>query len=280
MTPRNLLVGMVLVGCLAVGMAALVLYLILSRLEDDRDAALTERLGSVSMVIDEADTALVKQAESLGRDPDVLAVVFPGAPGTHGNSPAPTALLNERTADIILVVDGKGSPLIRAPSRIALANLRLPELTGRGTFVSVIDGLPYLLGAAPVLPPDPDRERPGRPAMALVGRRLDLVAAPLVAGSPHVDIAVIDEDRLVWSTLAGLPADGWKERTQKGLKVRGVRTQDHEYILFPVSNVGRQSVWALVPRHRPPTAGIGVAPAADRGRDRGRGGTGTAGDPA
>ena len=107
----------------------------------------------------------------------------------------------------------------------------------------------YVLGVAPVLPPDPDRAPTGLVPMALVGRRLEQIIAPLVAGSPRVDIAVIEGDDLVWSTLTGLPARGWQERTDTPPgQARGFRLRDQQYGLYAVTRVDNRGIWAIVPR--------------------------------
>ena len=227
------------------------LYVSLSGLDTDRDAALNERVGSVSGAIDEAQQQLTAQADSVAHDQSVLSVLYPSTTVSPLLGSAKDLLLSERIADLILVLDANRKPVIRAPSRLAFSDLRLPPSLRRGAVVAMMDGHMYVLGVAPVLPPEPDRVPAGPVPMALVGRRLEQIIAPLVSGSPRVDIAVIEGDDLVWSTLAGLPAGGWKERTDTPPgQARRFQRRDQQYGLYAVTRVDNRGIWAIVPRGR------------------------------
>ncbi|HVQ77417.1 MAG TPA: GAF domain-containing protein [Candidatus Binatia bacterium] len=249
LTARSVLIGLGMVIAAAALVAAVVLYVSLSGLEAERIAALDERQSSVAGAIEAAERQLSSEAESLARDPAVISVVFPGPTGvsTDGSPPA-FAMLTEGIAELLVVLDAQGAPVIRAPPR-AFSSARLPEPLRRGGAVGIIDEQAYLLGVALVPPPDRERTSSRAAATVLVGRRLHELSGPLITGSPRGDIAVLDGDELIWSTLPGLPPRGWRELTRgPAAEAHSLLFQGRDYGLHSLTRIDTRGVWALVPR--------------------------------
>jgi GAF domain-containing protein/ActR/RegA family two-component response regulator len=169
------------------------------------------------LAVEQAQQALRREARILAQDPAVVEGVARNDWATlaRGASPRLTSLTVDRIADLVLVVDGAGAPLVQVPATprppAAAALAPPPAVTGG---VQTINGRVYVVGVAPVFADGRGaggaREREGTALGAVVaGRRIDRVAA----GSALVALA---GDRLLGASLRAAPAAGWETALRAG----------------------------------------------------------------
>jgi len=185
----------------------------------------------------EAQEVVVREARLVARDPGVVLGAQRGdwAVLAREISPRLVSLTSESLADLVLVTDSAGQPLVQVP---ALPAAPIPELLRQvepGALLRVIGGHAHVIGVAPILAPD--GQRVGTTAVA---RRFDRLAPPPGLSEGPALVAVAG-DVLVGATRLALPAQGWAHAVAAGARALGEET-------WTVRRVpGADSVLALVP---------------------------------
>src|SRR5439155_268045 len=148
--------------------------LALSRRAAERyDAAVGHTLAALSTLVNATQNELRREAGILAKDPAIVegALKSDWATLARGASPRMLALTLERTADLLLVVDASGAPLVQVPPMPRVEGLGIPRPTEAVARVAVVNDRAYLLGLAPL------------PAgMVVVGRRVESLERLLAGG--------------------------------------------------------------------------------------------------
>src|SRR5207245_3028326 len=153
------------------------------------------------------------------------------APLVRGALPRILALQQERLADLLLIVDASGFPLIQVPPTqptIAPAVVRPAEAVTQLAFVGE---RPYVLGVAPT-----------PSGMVVVGRRFDALEAAVATLPSRAALVVVSNDRALGAKPAGAPASGWDDALRTGQIAIGGETW-----LARQLGEGGESVWTLLP---------------------------------
>ena len=174
--------------------------LALSRRAAERyDAAVGDTLAALSALVNATQNELRREAGILAKDPAIVegALKSDWATLARGASPRMLALTLERIADLLLVVDASGAPLVQVPPMPRVEGLGIPRPTEAVARVAVVNDRAYLLGLAPL------------PAgMVVVGRRVESLDR-LLAGLPsRPAVVVVAGDLAIGGTLPGVPARG------------------------------------------------------------------------
>ena len=171
------------------------------------DTAATATLASVRTIVAAALEEVRREASLLAQDPAVVegATRSDWATLVRGAWPRILALTHERRADLLLIVDASGVPLVQVPAArhvVAAAVARPPEAVAR---LAVIDERPYVLGIAPM------------PAgLVIVGRRFESLAGAVARLPSRPALVVVAGDRALGSTLPGAPPLGWDTAVRAG----------------------------------------------------------------
>jgi GAF domain-containing protein/CheY-like chemotaxis protein len=171
------------------------------------DTATTATLASVRTIVAAALEEARREASLLAQDPAVVegATRSDWATLVRGAWPRILALTQERRADLLLIVDASGAPLVQVPAArhvVAAAVARPPEAVAR---LAVIDERPYVLGVAPM----PD-------GLVIVGRRFESLAGAVGRLPSRPALVVVAGDRALGSTLPGAPPHGWDTAVRAG----------------------------------------------------------------
>jgi GAF domain-containing protein/CheY-like chemotaxis protein len=188
-----------------------------------------ERVGSA---LHEQQAALVREATLLAQDPAVVDGASRGDWATLARGAARLrGLTLERVADLVVVQDAGGTPLLQVP---AAPPVELPALAApakvRVTLAS-LDGRAYLLAVAAI-----GGESGG---VVVVGRRAERLDPNLGGGA---GIVVANGDTLRYSTLPATPAGGWAAATAAGSREIG----GEPWRLRTVGRLGSDVAWAAV----------------------------------
>ncbi|MBI3626074.1 MAG: GAF domain-containing protein [Candidatus Rokubacteria bacterium] len=184
---------------------------------------------------------LQREARLLARDPAIIQGVVRGDWGTlaRGASPRMLSLTLERVADLVLIVDERGAPLVQVPAASVPAGTRLPigSPAPVGT-VQLISETPMLLGAVPIV-------QDGRSlGTVLVGRKFDGLAKQLGADPPRMELLVLAEGTPVYTTLPeGASGVRWADATRLGRAELGGAS----YFVRAVGRWPDVALWLLAP---------------------------------
>src|SRR5439155_1436662 len=208
--------------------------LALSRRAAERyDAAVGDTLAALSALVNATQNELRREAGILAKDPAIVegALKSDWATLARGASPRMLALTLERIADLLLVVDASGAPLVQVPPMPRVEGLGIPRPTEAVARVAVVNDRAYLLGLAPL------------PAgMVVVGRRVESLDR-LLAGLPsRPAVVVVAGDLAIGGTLPGVPARGWLDAARAG----HVAVNGQPWLVRPLAGVAGGSLWALV----------------------------------
>ena len=139
----------------------------LRQLESRRETHIAEAVEGLRTLVDGTQRDLDREARILAADPAVVEGVRKGDWATlaRGVSPRLISVSVERVADLVLIVDARGSTLVQVP---ALPRLPAVELTGAAASpFRVLNDQAYILGTASVAA--------DTVGVVLVGRRFDRV---------------------------------------------------------------------------------------------------------
>ena len=197
------------------------------------DRAVTASLTSVRELVTMALDDVRHEAWLLAHDPAVVEGTSRGDWATliRGVLPHIAALQQGRLADLLLVADANGLPLVQVPPAqppIAPAVVRPAEPV---TQLAVVDEHPYVLGVAPT---------PG--GMVVVGRRFDALEAAVATLPSRPALVVVANDRALGAKPEGAPASGWDDVLRTGQVAIGGETW-----LARQLGEGGASLWMLLP---------------------------------
>src|SRR3989441_7764820 len=142
------------------------------------------------------------------------------------------ALARERTADLLLVLDATGAPLVQVPATPRVEILALSRPAEAVTRVAVVNSHAYLVGLAPL------------PAgMVVVGRRVESLARVLEGLPSRPAVVALAGDLAVGGTLPGVPLQGWRDAARG----RRVTVNGETWLARPLDEAAGEGLWALVP---------------------------------
>jgi GAF domain-containing protein/ActR/RegA family two-component response regulator/anti-sigma regulatory factor (Ser/Thr protein kinase) len=220
----------------------------LRQLAEARAAATERTLSTVTAVVADGLDGLRREAVLLARDPSIVEGAVKGDWATlaRGGSPRILAVTREGFADLVVVRDARGAPLVQVPAvppppvpALALANE--PLVT-----VRALNGRPYLLAAAPIFP-NASQEAAERVPVGtvVVARRFESLGRMIERVPSRPSILFMAGDRMLGTTRADTPAQGWTAAVAAGQVTIG----GEPYTLQPLGGAPSSpdgSLWALV----------------------------------
>ena len=212
-----------------------------------RQEAVARGQETAGLLIADAQAALRREAGLLARDAALVDGVAKGDWATlvRGVSPRLADLTLEGIADLVVILDDTGSPILQAPpqTQTALAN-PIALVKAPPSLISVGDR-PYIIASAQVRLPGERSD--GRPiGFVLVARRLENIAPAL--GSPDRPALVFIEGGRSVVIGLGAPAQiDWSRATASG---RLMLPDGRAYLVRPasqamVSSPGQGRLWVL-----------------------------------
>src|SRR5438552_18593629 len=116
------------------------------------EVAVADTVAAVRALVDAAQRELRRESALLAKDPTIVegALKSDWATLARGASPRMLALTLERTADLLLVVDASGAPLVQVPPMPRVEGLGIPRPTEAVARVAVVNDRAYLLRLAPL----------------------------------------------------------------------------------------------------------------------------------
>jgi len=224
-------------------------WVALRHLAEARAAATERTLTTITAVVADGLDGLRREAALLARDPSVVEGAARGdwAALARGGSPRILAVTREGLADLVVVRDARGAPLVQVPAvppppvpALALANEPLVA-------VRTLEGRPYLLAAVPVFSNAP-AEVAGRVPVGtvVVARRFESLGRLIDRVPSRPAIVFIAGDRMLGATRADAPGRGWSAALAAGELTLGGEPFTLQHLgSAPSSPDG--SLWALVP---------------------------------
>ena len=204
------------------------------------DTAVSATLASVHELVALALEDVRREAWLLAHDPAVSDGMAQSDWGTlvRGALPKILALQRDRIADLLLILDAKGVPLLQMPpgrQSIAPAVTRPTEPV---TQLAVVGGRPYALGIAPT-----------NAGTVVVGRSFDVLDQAIAGLPSHPALVAVSNDRALGVALPGAPKAGWREALRTGQIAIGGET----WLARPFRR-GLDGFWTLLParEHRGP----------------------------
>ncbi|MBI4594285.1 MAG: hypothetical protein HY728_08725, partial [Candidatus Rokubacteria bacterium] len=212
-------------------------WALLGRMAARHEARVAETVEATGGTLRGVQDVLLREARLLARDPAVIEGVVRGDWATlaRGASPRMISLTVERIADLLLVLDAGGAPLVQVPATPRVAGLDVTPPPAPLSLVRPLGGPVYLLGVAPV------RSAADVPVgVIVVGRRLERLAAGLDAVGGRPALVAVGGDRALGATRPDLPSAGWESATRAGV----VQIGGEPWRLRPVGPGG--GLWAAV----------------------------------
>jgi len=204
------------------------------------DTAITASLASVHELVAQALEDVRREAWLLAHDPAVSDGMARNDWATlvRGTLPKALALQQERVADLLLITDPSGVPLMQmppatqtiAPAVVRPADAALP--------LAVVDERPYVPGIAPT-----------RAATVVVGRSFDALEGAIASLPSRPALVAIANDRALGVPPPDAPASGWNDVLRTGQVAIGGET----WLARPLGE-GAASFLTLLParEHRGP----------------------------
>jgi len=198
------------------------------------EVAVADTVAAVRALVDAAQRELRRESALLAKDPTIVegALKRDWATLARGASPRMLALTLERTADLLLVLDATGAPLVQVPATPRVEVLALSRPAEAVTRVAVVNSYAYLVGLAPL------------PAgMVVVGRRVESLARVLEGLPSRPAVVALAGDLAVGGTLPGVPPRGWRDAARS----RRVTVNGEPWLARPLDEAAGEGLWALVP---------------------------------
>jgi GAF domain-containing protein len=196
------------------------------------DSAASATFASVGKVVAGVLDEVRFDASLLAQDPVVVEGTMKSDWASLGQGVWPwiVTLTQDRLADLLLIVDGSGVPLIQvppAPDGEAPAVARPDAPVAR---LDVVDEQPYVLGMAPMTA-----------GMVVVGRRFESLTGTIASLPARVALVMVSGDRALGSTLPDAPLLDWVAAMRSGL----VTIRGEPWFARPLGETGGR-IWALV----------------------------------
>ena len=213
-----------------------------------REASAARAQESLATLLADTQAALRREARLLARDPALVDGVAKGdwATVAHGVSPRLAGLTLERVADLVVVLDASGAPLLQVPASPPTAIPDPAAISFSPAGLTVLNGQPYVVAAVPVAGPGRGESGESGPTgFVIIARRLESVAPLAPGASDRPGILFLDQGKPMVSTLQ-VPATEWAKATASGrLRLEGGR----DFLVRPASQVtvsGPGRLWVLV----------------------------------
>ncbi|HET7876797.1 MAG TPA: GAF domain-containing protein, partial [Methylomirabilota bacterium] len=238
-------------GLIAVPLGVLAcagLWVTMRQLGEARQAATERSLSAVAALLADSLDGLRREAVLLARDPSVVEGAVRGDWATlaRGGSPRILAATREGFADLVVVRDTRGSPLVQVP---AVPPPALPALTPPiEPFVTIraVDGRLYLLAAAPIFGTALQDGGQDPVGMVVVGRRFESLGRITERLPSRPALLLVAGDRLLGATRPDAHPQGWAAALAAG----EVSIGGEPFTLRALGAVAPSpdgSLWALVP---------------------------------
>jgi GAF domain-containing protein/CheY-like chemotaxis protein len=219
----------------------------LRHLSLDRQEAAARGQETAGLLIADALSALRREAGLLARDPALVDGVARGDWATlvRGVSPRLADLTLEGIADLVVILDGMGSPILQAPAQVQAALPNPTALASAPPSLTSVGDRPYLVASAPVR--SPGEASDGRPmGFVLVARRLENTV-PARGGPDRPALVFIDGGR---ATAVGLGAPVQVDWSQAAASGHVTLPDGRAYLVRPgsqglVSALGQGHLWVL-----------------------------------
>ena len=212
---------------------------IADRFSQSTEAALQGSVRAVAALVASGLEDLRREARLLARDPTIVQGVVKSDWATlaRAASPRMLSLTLDRVADLIVVVDERGAPLVRVPASADAPSLSLPAGSADAVAaVRVVSGVPMLLAAAPVV-------NDGRAlGTVVVGRRLEAIGRRLGANSFPMELVFLAGGEPAYTTLsAGAAGVRWADAALAGR----VEVSGTSYLMRSVGRWPDGTLWLL-----------------------------------
>ncbi|MBI3029652.1 MAG: GAF domain-containing protein, partial [Candidatus Rokubacteria bacterium] len=212
---------------------------IAGRFSQSTEAVLQGSVRAVSALVAGGLEDLQREARLLARDPTIVQGVVKSDWATlaRAASPRMLSLTLDRVADLIVVVDERGAPLVRVPASADAPPLPHPAGSADAVAaVRVVSGVPMLLAAAPVV-------NEGRAlGTVVVGLRLEAIARRLGGDSFPMELVFLAGREPAYTTLsAGTAGVGWADAAL----ARRVEVGGTSYLMRSVGRWPDGTLWLL-----------------------------------
>jgi len=197
-----------------------------------QDTAASATFASVGTIVAAALDDVRFEAALLAQDPVVVEGTMRSDWAALGQGVWPwiVTLTQDRLADLLLIVDGSGAPLVQVPPAQSADVPAVARPDAAVARLDVVDEQPYVLGIAPMTA-----------GMVVVGRRFESLAGAIASLPARTALVMISGDRAVGSTLPDAPALGWAGAMRAGrVMIRG-----EPWFARPLGETSDR-LWALV----------------------------------
>ncbi|MBI4591374.1 MAG: GAF domain-containing protein [Candidatus Rokubacteria bacterium] len=223
------------------------------RFTQSTEAALQGSARAIAALATTALEDLQREARLLAGDPAIVRGLLKSDWGTlaRGASPRMLSLTLDRVADLVLIVDERGVPLVRIPASSNLRPSFVGDPAGARTAadlpvgspvavggVHVVSGIPMLVGAAPVV------HHGGTLGTVLVGRKFEALAKPMGTPLQGVELLFLTGESPVFTTLSEMDAGvRWADATREGR----VELKGTSYFVRSIGQWPAGTLWLLAP---------------------------------
>jgi GAF domain-containing protein/ActR/RegA family two-component response regulator len=220
------------------GLWAIAGHLLFRQLAARQEARVSEALAQTAALVDDVQETLRREARILALDTAVIegASRRDWATLARGASSRMRAVTLERVADLVVILDAAGVPLVQVPPLPRVTVPALPRPTEPMSRLGVLDGAAYLLGAAPI------GGTGGLGGTVLLGRRLERLDVTLMRLPARPALVLHAGDRAIASTLPGVPPTGWDTVARAG----SVTIADEPWLVRPISGDADGALAGLV----------------------------------
>ena len=222
----------------------------LRQLDRSREAAVDHTVGTVVAALTDAGATLRREAITLARDPALVEGTAKGdwATMVRWASPRLLAVTRDGMADLLVLRDARGAPLVQVPAVPPPAWPELPAVTEPRVTLALVGGRPHLLAMAPIASSSASEEASRIPAGVIVlGRRFEAIARGIDTLPSRPAVVLVTGDLALAVTRPGVPAAGWAEATRSGR----LGTDGETFAVRPLDlrdlGAAAGSLWALVP---------------------------------
>ena len=215
-----------------------------------REMAMAQGFGAVTTLVADGGIALRRETALLARDPAVIDGAAKGDWATLARyaSPRILALTRDGLADLVVVRDPAGAPLVQVPAVPPPAIPSFPPLTEPVVTLRVVGGQAVLLVAAPIWSADVvDGASRVRVGTIVVGQRFERVGRLFDTLPARPLVVLLAGDRMIASTRPGTPASGWTRAMSAGRVTIGAEPFALRRLSRPIIDSPDGSLWALVP---------------------------------
>src|SRR5215510_3381420 len=177
------------------------------RVVAEYDTAVSASLASVRELVALALEDVRREAWLLAHDPAVSDGMARSDWVTlvRGALPKVLALQQDRAADLLLITDASGAPLMQMPPAKPAVAPTVARPAGDATQLAVVGERPYVLGIAPT-----------RAGTVIVGRSFDALEGAIASLPSRPALVAVADDRALGSLPPDAPKAGWNDVLRTG----------------------------------------------------------------